>query len=174
MKIRSLTYFFLKLKNSSTIVVQQYTINSLSFQIEEFLRHWVNVNLSFSKLNSTIYILHVYFTCCCKTLKLSKKCWFIYYYKYTIHNAISLRNTLKRNIRTLRDNLVHCIKYKHENYNENKNHESNIVWPLIPFFIDFRVSFLAPYCYCKTLEYIEFIMHIDSYEKWFKIILRPL
>lgn len=39
MKIRSLTYFFFKVKNSSTIVVQQYTISSLSFQIEEFLRH---------------------------------------------------------------------------------------------------------------------------------------
>lgn len=124
------------MKNSSTIVVQQYTIRSLSFQMEEFLRHWVNVNLSFLKLNSTIlsYMI-VYFTCCCKTLKLSKKCWFIYYYKYTIHNAISLHNTLKRNIRTLRDNLVHCIKYKHENFNENKNHESNIVWPLIPFLL---------------------------------------
>lgn len=55
-----------------------------------------------------------------------------------MHNAISLHNTLKRNIRTLRDNLVHCIKYKHENYNENKNHESNIVWPLIPFFYWFQ------------------------------------
>lgn len=135
MKIRSLTFFF-KVKNSSTLVVQQYTISNLSFQTEEFLRHWVNVNLSFSKLNSTIYILHVYFTCCCKTLKLSKKCWFIYYYKYTMHNAISLHNTLKRNIRTLRDN-IHYIKYKHENYcnNENKNHESNIAWPLIPFLL---------------------------------------
>lgn len=91
-----------------------------------------------------------------------------------MYNVISFYNILKWNIRILCDNLVYCIKYKYENYNENKNYESNIVWFLIFFFIDFRLLFLVLYCYCKILEYIEFIMYIDSYEKWFKIILRLL
>lgn len=135
MKIKSLTYFFLKVKNSSTI--KGTTIyNKLSFLPNRGIFAPLSKRkFRFLEIKLNNYILHVYFTCCCKTLKLSKKCWFIYYYKYTIHNAISLHNTLKRNIRTLRDNLVHCIKYKHENYNENKNPESNISWPLIPFLL---------------------------------------